>query len=414
MSKVPSPESKIIKNIEEPQGISTLDVGPWTMNKKIFIVAGEASGDVHGADLARALRSLDPRVTLLGMGGEQMRRVGVTVLVDARDVAAVGFTEVFSRLGAVVRAFRQLRRALAVERPGLLLLIDFPDFNFWLARASRRMGIPILYYISPQVWAWRRGRIRTLKRLVKKILVIFHFEEPLYREAGVPVSFVGHPMLDRLRDIPTREEARRQLGCAGTDVVVGLLPGSREGEVHHHLPVLKAAVDRMAHAVPGIRFLLAVADSLPPRLVETLLEGTNARIQPLSGHTYQVMRAADLLITASGTATLEAGLLGTPMVIIYRVSRLTYWAGKLLVDVPFIGMVNLVAGRQVVPELIQDDVTPDRVAKTALELLQNPEALGAMRERLQAVRGKLGEEGASLRAAREVLKTLQETEAQRS
>jgi lipid-A-disaccharide synthase len=268
------------------------------------------------------------------------------------------------------------------------------------------MGIPVLYYISPQVWAWRKGRIRTLKRLVEKMLVIFPFEESLYREAGVPVTFVGHPMLDRLRDIPSREEARRRMGYDLSDRIIGLLPGSREGEVRHHLPVLKEATAQIVQAEPAVRFLLAVADSLPPRLVETLLQGNDSPIRPVRGQTYEIMRAADLLITASGTATLEAGLLGTPMVIIYRVSRLTWWAGRLLVDVPAIGMVNLVAGRRVVPELLQWDVTPERVARITLELLQSPEALGSIRQELQQIRGRLGEEGTSLRAAREVLKML--------
>lgn len=379
------------------------------MNKKIFIVAGEASGDLHGADLTRALLTLDPEVTILGMGGGQMRRAGVKILVDAGELAAVGITEALSRFVALTRTFQQLRRALASEHPGLLILIDFPDFNFWLARASRRIGIPVLYYIGPQVWAWRKGRIRTLKRLVEKMLIIFPFEEALYREAGVPVTFVGHPMLDRLRDVPTRDEARRQMGCDASDLIVGLLPGSREGEVRHHLPVLIEAVAQIAQAKPEAQFLLAVAESLPSRLTESLLQGSDTRIRTLQGQTYQVMRAADLLIIASGTATLEAGLLGTPMIIIYRVSRLSWWAGRLLVDVPSIGMVNLVAGKRVVPELLQRDLTPERVAKTAVELLHSPTALGAIREDLQGIRGRLGEEGASQRAAQEVLKTLQET-----
>lgn len=385
-----------------------MGIGPMPMNKKILIVAGEASGDLHGADLTRALLSLDPQVTLMGMGGEHMRRAGVRLLIDAGKVSSLGITDTTYHLVALARAFLRLRAALAAERPGLLLLIDFPDFNFLLALASRRMRIPVLYYISPQVWAWRRGRVRTLKRLVEKMLVIFPFEEALYREAGVPVTFVGHPMLDRLGDVPTREEARRQLGCGGSDLIVGLLPGSREGEITHHLPVLEEAVARIAQAKPEARFLLAVADSLSPGLVETRLQESNSRIRPVAGQTYQVMRAADLLITASGTATLEAGLLGTPMIVIYRVSRVTWWAGKLLVDVPFIGMVNLVAGKQVVPELIQNDFTAERVAKTALELLQSPATLDTIRLELREVRGKLGDAGASLRAAREVLKTLQE------
>lgn len=381
------------------------------MNKKIFIVAGEASGDLHGADLTRALVTLDPEVTVVGMGGEQMRRAGVRLLIDAGDLAPVGLTDVLPRLSALWRAFWQLRRSLGVERPNLLLLIDFPDFNMLLARVSRRIGIPVLYYVSPQVWAWRRGRIQTLKRLVEKMLVIFPFEEAFYREAAVPVAFVGHPMLDRLREVPSREEARRELGCGDSDLIVGLLPGSREGEVRQHLPVLKESVAHIARTAPETRFLLAVAGSLPPRLVETLLQGSNSRIRLVQGQTYQVMRAADLLITASGTATLEAGLLGTPMIIVYRVSQITWWVGKLVVEFPYlgIGMVNLVSGTRVVPELLQTNFTPERVAKTALELLHSPEALAAIRQKLQEVRGRLGEEGASVRAAQEVLKTLQET-----
>ena len=378
------------------------------MNKKIFIVAGEASGDLHGADLARALRTLDPEVTLIGMGGEQMRQAGVTLIVDARELAVVGVTEVLSRLTALLRAFGRLRTSLKAEAPGLLVLIDFPDFNFWLARAARRLGIAVLYYIGPQVWAWRRGRLRTLKRLVEKMLVLFPFEEAVYREAGIPVACVGHPMLDRLRDVPTKEEARRLLGHSGSEVIVGLLPGSREGEVRHHLPVLKQAVDQMGTVEPRIRFLVAVADTLPPGLVETLLQGSGPAIRLVRGQTYQVMRAADLVITASGTATLEAGLLGTPMVIVYRVSLLTWWAGKLLVDVPSIGMVNLVVGRRVVPELLQWEFTPNRVAETALGLVRDPAALDRIRRDLREVRGRLGEEGASRRAAQEILTMLYE------
>jgi lipid-A-disaccharide synthase len=378
------------------------------MNKKIFIVAGEASGDLHGADLARALLALDPETTLVGMGGDRMRRAGVNLLVDAGELAAVGITEALSRLTALLRAFGRLRSALKAEAPGLLVLIDFPDFNFWLARASRRIRIPVLYYISPQVWAWRRGRIRTLKRLVEKMLVIFPFEETLYREAGVPVAFVGHPMLDRLHYVPTREEARRQLGYEPSTMVVGLLPGSREGEVKHHLPVLREAATRIAREEPGVALLLAVAETLPPGLVDELLKGNGSPIRPLRGQTYQVMRAADLLITASGTATLEAGLLGTPMIVVYRVSRLTWWAGKLLVDVPSIGMINLVIGRRVVPELLQRDFTPERVTQTALGLLRDPAHLDRIRRELREVREKLGDEGASRRAAQEVLHMLYE------
>lgn len=372
------------------------------MGTRLVIAAGEASGDLHGADLARALSALDPDIELSGMGGVRMAAAGVHLIVDAATMGMIGLVEILGRVPALWRAYRRMRSFLNQERPDLLVLIDYPDFNFWLARAARHIGVPVVYYISPQIWAWRRGRIRTLRRLIRRILVIFPFEEAIYRAAGVPVTFVGHPMLDRLQNIPGRAEARIRLGLDQQTRVVGLLPGSRRSEIRSHLPTLLGAAARVRVKTP-VTFLWGVADDVRPEEVEELLQGSPIPVMPVRGHTYAVMRAADLLVTASGTATLEAGLLGTPMVIVYRLAWVTWWIGKLLVDVPAIGMVNLVTGRQVAPELLQGDFTADRVAQEVLRLLEHPEGLAQARNSLEGLAARLGGTGATGRAAEAIL-----------
>ena len=375
----------------------------------ILLSAGEASGDLLGAELAIELQRRAPELDLAGMGGDRMAAAGVTLAVQARDVAVVGLTEVLARLPRIWRAYRLLAGMLRNLRPALLICIDFPEFNLRLARAAARVKVPVCYYVSPQIWAWRRGRIRTLRRLVRKMLVIFPFEEALYSEAGVQVLFVGHPILDRIRTVPPREVCRGRLGLRHAERVVGLLPGSREAEVRRHLPVMAEAVARIGTALPGTRFAVAVADTVAPDSVAALLRSAGgADIRLVTGDTYGVIRAADLVIAASGTATLETGLLGTPLVVIYKVSSLTYLAGRLLIRVPFIGMVNLVAGRQVAPELIQGDATPDRIAAEALMLLRDPARLAAVRAELGRLPGLLGEGGAAGRAAEAALACLAE------
>ncbi|MCI0369939.1 MAG: lipid-A-disaccharide synthase [candidate division NC10 bacterium] len=373
----------------------------------ILLSAGEASGDLLGAELATELQRRAPELDLAGMGGDRMAAAGVALAVQAREVAVVGLTEVLARLPRIWRAYRLLAGMLRDPRPALLICIDFPEFNLRLARAAARVRVPVCYYVSPQIWAWRRGRIRTLRRLVRKMLVIFPFEEALYREAGVQVLFVGHPVLDRVKTVPPREVCRARLGLRDEARLVGLLPGSREAEVERHLPVMVGAAARIAQALPGTRFAVAVADTLHPEHVGALLPAAaDPEIRLFAGDTYGVIRAADLVIAASGTATLEAGVLGTPLVVIYKVSGLTYLVGRLLIRVPFIGMVNLVAGRRVAPELIQGDATPDRIAAEALMLLRNPARLAAVRAELARLPGLLGEVGAAGRAAESVLACL--------
>ncbi len=374
--------------------------------RRIVLVAGEASGDLHGGRLAEALRRLDPGLVLAGMGGSQMQAAGVHLLADAGDTAVVGLTELWEKRRQLRTALRTLRRHLAAARPALLICIDFPDFNLLLARTARRLGIPVCYFISPQVWAWRRGRIRTIRRLVRKMLVLFPFEEPLYREAGVDVCFVGHPLLDTLADVPPRQSCRRALGIPDRTPVLGLLPGSRQAEFRRHLPLLLQGAACLRKARPEIRVLLGAASTLAPGKVEEASRGLDLPVTVVRGQTAEVIRASDLVLAVSGTVTLEAAILGTPMIVTYRVGLLSWILARLLIRVRFIGLPNLVAGGPIVPELIQFAATPERLAATALDILNSSERQDRMRAALEDVRRRLGSGGAAERAAREVLALL--------
>lgn len=375
--------------------------------KRILIVAGEASGDLHGAALAQELRLLRPDLILEGMGGERMQEAGVVLACHAASVSVVGVWEVVKRFGDVAKAFLTLRRILLETPPDLLILIDYPDFNLLLARVAGRMKVPVLYFIGPQVWAWRRGRLRTMRRLVEKVLLIFPFEEELYREAGIDATFIGHPLLDRLRDVPPREEAVKTLELDGKGPLIGLLPGSRLEELRRHLPVMLRAAEGISISLPEVRFIVALADPLPFQEAEAIIQDFKSPIPLVKEKTYEVMQASNLLVVASGTATLEAALLETPMIIIYRLSPFSFLLGRFLIRVPFIGMTNLVAGKRIVPELIQHEAKPARIASLAIELLASPGRLQRIRTDLGEVRARLGDPGAAERAAREVLKVLE-------
>src|SRR5204862_202340 len=314
----------------------------------IMLAAGEASGDLHGAALCHALRAEAPGCRLFGMGGERMAAAGMDLLVDVTAVAVAGGTEALSRIPPLYRAYRRLRATLAgARRPGVLVVIDFPEFNLRLARAARQAGIPVVYFIPPQIWAWRSWRVRTIRRVISLVLAVFPFETALYRRAGVPVAFVGHPVLDALAEAPSRAEARKELGVDGDAPVVGLLPGSRRHEVAGVLPVMRAAAGRIVGAHPDARFLVARAPTVD---AAELGDEGGPPLRIVGGRTYTVMRAADLLLVTSGTATLEAALLGTPMVVCYRLSRLSELLFKPLVRVPWISLANIALRRAVVPE----------------------------------------------------------------
>src|SRR6266853_149089 len=357
---------------------------PATGRSPIMLSAGEASGDLHGGTLCRALREMEPGLRLVGMGGGHMRAAGMDVVVDPTAHAAVGTSEAVGRIPALYRAYRALGARLDAERPRALVLIDFPEFNLRLARRARQMA-----------------------RRVSRVLAVFPFEPALYEAAGVPVEFVGHPLLDVLPLDLTRDEARRRLAADPGHSLIGLLPGSRREEVERLLPPMLEAARRLAAADGRRRFVLGLAPTVPREQVQAHLRhrGPGPAIEIVEGRTYEVMAAADTLLIASGTATLEAALLGTPMVLCYRVSRTTEVIARLLTRVAWIGLPNLVSGRLVVPELIQAQVTGERLAAEATRLLDDPVAATAQRAALKELRARLGEPGVGRRAARAVLAT---------
>jgi len=376
-------------------------------NGRILIVAGEASGDLHAASVVHELLRRAPHLTVEGIGGDKMRQAGVLLHVYAPDLAVVGFVEVASKLPALWRAYRRMIRLLRERRPDLLILVDFPDFNLLVARRAYRLGIPVLYFIGPQVWAWRSGRIRSIARYVRRLLLIFPFEEEFYRQRGFETLYVGHPLVDRLSPSPLTDEARRRLDLEPTATVLGLLPGSRIGELTRHLPLLLRATRRLMMDRPDLRVIIAAAEGLPLDLIGSYLKQEALSAKVVQGRTHEVMAASDLILVASGTATLEAAIIGTPMVIVYRLALVSWLVARLLIKVPHIGMVNLVAGKRVVPELVQFEATPERVADEARALLESPERRRRMQEQLNEVRDRLGPPGAAGRTADAILELLQ-------
>ncbi len=378
----------------------------------LMMVAGERSGEIYGAELAGALRSRIPDAEIFGCGGEAMRRAGVSTVVDAHDVSMVGIVEVLTGLPRVFRAFRMLLAEVDRRHPRLAVLIDFPDFNLRLARKLKQRGIPVVYFVSPQVWAWRKGRIKQLKANVSKMLCIFDFEERIYRDAGIPVEYVGHPMVDLVRPHLGRGEFFAGLGLDSAIPSVALLPGSRRKEVAYNLPPMLDAATRMTLS-RNVQFVVAVAPTLDPLWVEsTLLECYvgRATVRAVEKATYDALQHCEVAVVASGTATIEAMLRERPMVVVYRVSPLTWQIGKALVDVPFYSMVNLLAGKAVVPELIQNDFSARNLASQLEYLLDHPEAREEMVESLRSLRPRLGPGGAVSRAAEAVMGVLQASE----
>ena len=367
-----------------------------------MLAAGEASGDLHGAALCGALRAEAPGCRLFGMGGARMAASGMDLVVDVTADAVAGGTEALGRIPLLYRAYRRLRAALEGGRPRALVVIDFPEFNLLLARAARRAGVPVVYFIPPQVWVWRSRRVRTIRRVISLVLAVFPFETALYRRAGVPVEFVGHPLLDALAGAPDRAAARRELGLDDRALVIGLLPGSRREEVERALPAMQDAVMAIARARRAARFVLALAPTVEPAAVERRL-GAGGSVAIARDRTHAVMSAADLLLAVSGTATLEAALLGTPMVVCYRVSSLTELMVRSLMRVPWISLPNLTLGRAVVPELTQAAATGERLGREALRLLDTPGALDTQRAAFGELQGQLGAPGVGARAARLVL-----------
>ncbi|HXY53704.1 MAG TPA: lipid-A-disaccharide synthase [Nitrospirota bacterium] len=375
--------------------------------KKILIISGEASGDLHGANLVRELKKESPSLAFFGVGSKRMREAGVQMLADASEISVVGGTEVLTHLGAIYRVYTRLKRFLKVERPDLLVLIDFPDFNIMLGKAANKLGIPVLYYISPQVWAWRKGRIKKIAEIVKAVVVVFPFEVELYKSAGVDVRFVGHPLTDVVKSEYTKVEAKKHLGLDHARRTIALLPGSRKKEITHLLPDMLQAARELDAMFRDLQFVLPVAPTLTMDFIRQHVEGSGVPVKIVDGGVYDALRASDAAIVTSGTATLETGLMGVPMAIVYRISKVSYFIGRLIIDVDHVGLVNIVAGKRLVPELIQKDATPQNMAIAISKMLRDPIYYKKITDGLAAVRVQLGDAGASARAAAVVLSLLE-------
>jgi lipid-A-disaccharide synthase len=370
---------------------------------RIVLSAGEASGDRLGAGLAKALRAVRPDVVLTGMGGEEMEQAGVRIVQPASEVAVVGVVEVIRHLPAIRRAMARMERTIREERPDLVVPIDFPDFNLRLASRAKAAGVPVVYYVSPQVWAWRRGRVRTIRDLVRRMLVLFPFETAFYEGAGVPATFVGHPAAAPRARV-ARTELLPRLGLDPSRPVVALLPGSRVSEAGRLFPVLLDAACRLASTHPDAQFVVPEAQTIPEGFLEGLAANTPLPSLVLTSGAYPgILDVADAGVVASGTATLDAALAGLPFVAVYRMQPLSFLVARALVKVDHIALPNLVAGARVVPELVQNDCTPDAIAAILRGLLDDPSRAEEIRGGLAGIRARLAGDGAFLRAAEAVL-----------
>jgi lipid-A-disaccharide synthase len=373
--------------------------------KKILIVAGEPSGDLHASNLVRDIISIDPDIEFFGLGGELSRAAGVDVISDISKLALVGLVEVWKNIFAVKDTFQKTLGRVDTERPDLAILVDYPGFNLRLAKELKRRSIPVVYYISPQIWAWGADRIDIIKRCVRKMIVFFKFEEELYRSRGINVEFVGHPLIDTVKAASSRKNALKTYGLTEAFPVVALLPGSRQLEVKNLLRTMVDATDIVKSKVKDSQFIIAKHPSLPIDLYKDAI-GPRADIKIAENDTYNVVAASDFAMVASGTATLETAILGTPLLVTYKANLLTYIVYKFVATIRFLGIVNIIAGKEIAPELLQYNATPEKLAHVTIDILTDDSARSTMIRELGRVRSSLGAGGASLRAAQAVLREI--------
>jgi len=374
------------------------------MSRSIAIIAGESSGDLIGGLFVRAVKEKDPSVSFFGIGGVRMREAGVELQHTTQEMAFLGFTEVLKHLPFVSRVLNEMEALLRKRKPGLLVLIDYPGFNLRLAERAKRLGIPVMYYISPQVWAWGKGRVRKMRRLVDKMVVAFPFEVEIYEKEGIPVEFVGHPLLEAVKSGMTKEGFCFKAGLNAAKPVLGLLPGSRRQEVKKILPVMVEAAKKIDEQRSDVQPVVGMAEGLEERDF-----GSARDLPKVKGLTYGLMASSDLVLVASGSATLETAILGTPMVVVYKTSFLSYQIAKKVVTIPNIALINVVAGKRLVPEFVQGQARPDKVAKAALELLGDSSKREEIKQELKKAVSSLGGPGASAKAAEIALSLVGET-----
>lgn len=371
--------------------------------KNIVIITGEASGDLYGGKLAKSIKELSPDVELQGMGGSNMLKAGVNLIFDITDLSGIGALEVITKIPKFFQRLKEVGNYLKENKPQLLILIDFPEFNMRLAKIAKSLMIPTVYYIPPTAWAWRKGRAKTMTKFVDKVISIFDFEAKVYQEAGNDVEFVGHPLVDIAVAKMTKEEACEKFNLNPKKKIIGILPGSRKKEIEMLLPIMLSAVEKIQNHLPDIQFVIPLASTLSKEDISDFrFQISDFGI--IENNTYEVMNISDLLIVASGTATLEAACLQTPMIIVYKLNWLTWQLGKLLVSTGgFIGMPNIVAGKEIVPELLQNKAKPEYVSQYAINLLENEYKRKKIIQELTQVRERLGSKGATTRVAKAIL-----------
>ncbi len=370
---------------------------------KVMICAGEASGDLHGASVADDLKTLDPQIELLGMGGSHMRTAGVDIVYDIADIGVMGFVEILWNLPKFFRLRDYLSKVMDARRPDVILLIDYGGFNMALASVAKKKNIPVVYYICPKAWVWGKWRAKAIAGWVEKVAAIFPFEAEIYREAGASVEFVGHPLLDIVHPSMDREAAYRYFGADPQRPLLLLLPGSRYQEVESLLELMLASARKVQQQIPDCQFFLPVAPTIPLERIESVVKASGVPVVFTRNSTYNLMQIADCAIAASGTVTLEAALMELPSVIVYRVKTATYWLIRIVANVSHVGLPNIVTGRRILPELIQDEATSANVSQAALRLMQDPAVREQARTDIKEVRVKLGQPGAVLRVAKIVM-----------
>ena len=369
----------------------------------ILIVAGEVSGDIQGAKLVAELKELSPGIKITGIGGDNMKSAGVELLHHVREMSFLGFSEIIKHLPFIRRVLNELTHWIEMNRPSAVVLIDYPGFNLKLARRAKKLGCKVIYYISPQIWAWGKSRIKKIARFVDLMIVVFPFEEKLYKDYGINVEFVGHPMLEGLDNTSTKAEFFKKHKLDERKTLIGLLPGSRLQEVEKLYPTMLEAIEKMKTNSTELQSVTSLSPALDKEIYSSIEQGKYA---VHSTDTHDVMKHSDLLIVASGSATLESAFFGTPLIIVYRLSPISWFLGNLLVNIKSIGLVNIVAGENIAPEILQSDLTADRLAEEALSIITNDNISSAMSEKLSGVKKLLGEPGASMKAAKSILRNI--------
>lgn len=378
------------------------------MNANIMVVVGEASGDAHAARVVTALKQRAPALNISGIGGDKLRAAGMDVTIDFSELAVMGLVEVLKKYRHLKSVFNQMVELLKNQRPDLLILVDYPGFNLKLAKQAKKLGIPVVYYISPKVWAWRKGRVKTIQRVVDKMLVLFPFEVPIYEQAGVPVNCVGHPLVDAVKRTLTTQQAKEKLGLQQDNKVIGLFPGSRRSEVDILLPLMIQAAERIHQQYPESQIVVPLAPGLSRDTLGPVLAASPLPIQLIDSDFYELTSACDAIVAASGTVTLEIALLGVPHFICYRVSPVTYKIMRRLVRIPYVGLCNIVTGKALITEVLQDDVTVERLEEELRDRLTRPDQQAVAEDIRQQVLSALGPSGGADNAAHQIIAMLAE------